>query len=277
HVTQQPEPVTARRTACPPALAEIVMRCLEKRAADRWQTADELLAQLEPLATPSGGSAPTTAQPGIRPLRRSRWRAALVAGCAASILAVGAILLARPRRPEIVLGRRAQVTLDPGLEIDPALSPDGKLIAYAAGPPGSMRLYVRQLAGGTPFPVVREAGGFQRLPAWSPDGTRVLFLSERGIEVAPALGGVRRLLVAALPAGPPPVVGPISPDGRSFLYASRDSLYEQPFDGASPRLIFKGLELHSFAWSPTAVRSPTYPATPCSTAMSLSGTSHRAQ
>jgi len=250
HVTQRPEPVAARRAACPPALAEIVMKCLEKRAADRWQTADELLAQLEPLATPSGGSAPTTAQPGIRPLRRSRWRAALVAGGAASILAVAAILVARPRRPEIVLGRRAQVTLDPGLEIDPALSPDGKLIAYAAGPPGSMRLYVRQLAGGTPFPVVREAGGFQRLPAWSPDGTRLLFLSERGIEAAPALGGVPRLLVAALPVAAPPVVGPISPDGRSFLYASRDSLYEQPFDGASPRLIFKGLELHSFAWSP---------------------------
>ena len=48
HVTQQPEPVTARRAACPPALAEIVMRCLEKRAADRWQTADELLAALPP-------------------------------------------------------------------------------------------------------------------------------------------------------------------------------------------------------------------------------------
>jgi eukaryotic-like serine/threonine-protein kinase len=63
HVTQAPQPITARRAACPPALAAVVMRCLEKRPADRWQTADELLAQLEPLATPSGGVTPTQTQP----------------------------------------------------------------------------------------------------------------------------------------------------------------------------------------------------------------------
>src|SRR5256712_9797704 len=56
HVSQPPEPVTKWRPACPPALAEIIMKCLEKRPADRWQTADDLLAQLEPFATPSGGT-----------------------------------------------------------------------------------------------------------------------------------------------------------------------------------------------------------------------------
>ena len=30
------------------------MRCLEKRPADRWQSAEELLAHLEPLVTASG-------------------------------------------------------------------------------------------------------------------------------------------------------------------------------------------------------------------------------
>ncbi len=248
-VTQRPEPLAARRAACPPALAQILMKCLEKRPADRWQTADELLAQLEPLATPSGGTTPTATRPlpaaAIRtPARRLAAAVLLVAAVAA-----GVALLTRPRAPDISLGRRVQVTLDPGLEIDPALSPDGKLIAYAAGPPGGMRLYVRQLDGGTPVPVVREPSGFQRLPYWSPDGTRLLFFSARGIELAPALGGVPRLLRPLVPAAPL-VVGPISPDGRSFLYASSDSLYVQPLEGGSPRLILKGLELHSFAWSP---------------------------
>src|SRR6266581_2441315 len=227
HVSQPPEPVTKWRPACPPAFAEIIMKCLEKRPADRWQTADELLAQLEPLATPSGGTTPTVMPPlpaaAIRtPARRLAAAVLLVAAVAA-----GVALLTRPRAPDISLGRRVQVTLDPGLEIDPALSPDGKLIAYAAGPPGGMRLYVRQLDGGTPVPVVREPSGFQRLPYWSPDGTRLLFFSARGIELAPALGGVPRLLRPLVPAAPL-VVGPISPDGRSFLYASSDSLYVQP-------------------------------------------------
>ena len=62
HVTQAPEPVGASARV-PPAAGEVVMRCLAKRPADRWQTADELLAQLEPLATPSGGMTPTQTRP----------------------------------------------------------------------------------------------------------------------------------------------------------------------------------------------------------------------
>src|SRR5712691_8200558 len=75
HVSQPPEPVTKWRPACPPALAEIIMKCLEKRPADRWQTADDLLAQLEPLATPSGGTTPTGMRPpAAQPHRAARRR-----------------------------------------------------------------------------------------------------------------------------------------------------------------------------------------------------------
>ena len=55
-VTQVADPVTKYRETVPPALAQLVMRCLAKKPADRWQSAEELLSQLEVLATPSGGS-----------------------------------------------------------------------------------------------------------------------------------------------------------------------------------------------------------------------------
>src|SRR5438093_238427 len=142
-----------------------------------------LLSGRHALATPSGGTTPTATRPMAAvigtPLRRYVAAAVVLAA-----VVVGVVLLARPRPPAVALGRRVQVTLDPGLEIDPALSPDGKLIAYTAGSPGRMRLYVRQLEGGTPVPVVRGVGGFQRLPHWAPDGARLLFLSDRGIEIA---------------------------------------------------------------------------------------------
>jgi eukaryotic-like serine/threonine-protein kinase len=72
------------------------MRCLEKKPADRWQTADEMLPHLEAMLTPSG---PLTPARGIGPfatLRRGgRWlarrRAAL--GAAAALLVVGVVLL----------------------------------------------------------------------------------------------------------------------------------------------------------------------------------------
>ena len=65
HITQAPEPVAKLRPAVSPALNAVLMRCLEKRAADRWQSAAELLSQLEAATTPSGGLAPTAATAAI--------------------------------------------------------------------------------------------------------------------------------------------------------------------------------------------------------------------
>jgi eukaryotic-like serine/threonine-protein kinase len=65
HITQQAEPVTRHRAAVPAPLNALVMRCLEKRPADRWQTASDLVQQLEAASTPSGGMPPTGATPVI--------------------------------------------------------------------------------------------------------------------------------------------------------------------------------------------------------------------
>jgi serine/threonine-protein kinase len=45
-IAQRPDPLLNLRSAVPPALASLIMRCLEKRASDRWQTAKEILHQL---------------------------------------------------------------------------------------------------------------------------------------------------------------------------------------------------------------------------------------
>ena len=63
HVTTAADPVTKFRASIPPALAALVMRCLEKKPADRWQSADEIIPQLEAVLTPSGGMTPTATQP----------------------------------------------------------------------------------------------------------------------------------------------------------------------------------------------------------------------
>jgi tetratricopeptide (TPR) repeat protein len=63
HVTDAPDPTTSRRATVPAALNELVMRCLEKLPADRWQGADEMLPHLDAMVTPSGGMTPTGTQP----------------------------------------------------------------------------------------------------------------------------------------------------------------------------------------------------------------------
>ena len=91
HVTRAPVPVGQVRDGLAPALDAAVMRCLAKRPADRFQTADELVAALEPLAAPSGGITPTQTQPiAAVPAARSPMRRQYAVGFAAlAALAVG--------------------------------------------------------------------------------------------------------------------------------------------------------------------------------------------
>src|SRR5690242_3730025 len=57
-VTERPDPVTRHRESVPAALAALVMRCLEKNPADRWQRADELLRALEAMTAADGRAEP---------------------------------------------------------------------------------------------------------------------------------------------------------------------------------------------------------------------------
>lgn len=61
-ITETPEPVTRYRPNVSLPLNALVMRCLEKRPPDRWQSAADLVGQLDAMATPSGGLAPTAVQ-----------------------------------------------------------------------------------------------------------------------------------------------------------------------------------------------------------------------
>ena len=65
HVSRAPEPVNTVRATVPADLAAIVMRCLEKRPADRWQSAEDLLRALEAVSTPGAGTAATGALPTV--------------------------------------------------------------------------------------------------------------------------------------------------------------------------------------------------------------------
>jgi TolB-like protein len=65
HVMETPEPITRRRQSIPAPLGALVMRCLEKRPADRPQSAIEVVRALDAIATPSGGLEPTAAVPSM--------------------------------------------------------------------------------------------------------------------------------------------------------------------------------------------------------------------
>jgi eukaryotic-like serine/threonine-protein kinase len=144
HVTLPPAPLNSQRTSVPPALNMLVMRCLEKKPADRIQTAAEMLTQLQAMATPSGGMAPTgaTAAAGVftsgaeAALRRAHpvRVAVLFALASIAVLAVVFVLRARLGLPDwVVPGAAALLVIGLPIMVMTGRKERERVIAAATG------------------------------------------------------------------------------------------------------------------------------------------------
>ena len=192
HMVEEARPVSQLRPAVPPAIADVLARALAKNPADRFSPAAHFAAAL------------TTSVSAGAPGRRSfPSRAVLGLGVAGGLVVIAALVVLARRSaeaPAVTIGRTTQVTRAAGLEVDPALSPDGAAIAYAAGPTNAMQIYVRQVSGGRPVALTNDTTDNFRWPRWSPDGSRIAYQSNDGVYVVPALGGAPRRVTRVDPS-----------------------------------------------------------------------------
>ena len=206
---------------CPAGLEQIINRLLEKDRDLRYQHAADLRAELKRLKRDSDSSKPAVyLEPTSRVARRLRtgyWIAATLV-----LVAIAAGTTWWVMRSRITTGQPQlrRLTWDSGLTTDPALSADGRWLAYASdrSGEGNLDIWVQQLAKGEtrgePVRITRDPADDSE-PNFSPDGSQIVFTSARdgeGIYLVSTTGGQERLLVKE---GHRPR---FAPDGRSLAY-----------------------------------------------------------
>ncbi len=277
-----PRPVTEINPGVPRELSRVVRRCLSKDREYRYQSAKDLRNELQdlkresesgelssPAPRPSGvASAPTAPR-----TRWRRWRTAAVLALvvAAAVLAVvwgrRASVPQTPAAPELTF---TQLTFQRGMETYPTLSPDGSWVAYCSETAGDWDIHLLSVGGQNPLNLTRAPDSDECQPAFSPDGARIAFRSDRqngGIFVMGRTGEfVRRLTDKGYnPAW--------SPTGEEIVYATesigwnpygRGAMSElwvvQVATGAT-HLLFKGDAVQP-RWSPHGHRIAFWARTP---------------
>jgi Tol biopolymer transport system component len=215
----EPKPVAQLTSRSPRGMDKLLERCLRKSPDRRFQSVQEI----EPILARMAES--FHRNPGQQTSFFSRnWEGIVRAAKIAAIaLATGAVLAAGllwwrslPAR-ELVIGTQLrQLTRDAGYDTEPAVSPDGNMLAFSSdrNSDGNLNIWIQRTDGGGLRQLTTDPAD-DREPAFSPDGKTLTYRSEReggGIYIVSVQGDAPRLLV---PEGRRPRY---SPDGKWIAY-----------------------------------------------------------
>jgi tricorn protease len=149
-------------------------------------------------------------------------------------------------------GAAIRLTSHPGMEVFGKFSPDGKWIAFTGQYDGDEQVYVVSAEGGVPRqltfypakgPLTPRWGWDNQVFAWSADGKRIIFKSQRDSWALP----IARLYSVSVEGGPAEALpmpeagsGDFSPDSSKIVYSpqSRDFRPEKRYGGGQANALY---------------------------------------
>jgi serine/threonine protein kinase/Tol biopolymer transport system component len=189
----------------PPLIRRLVQRCLEKDVKRRLHHSGDARIEIDDVfAAPASSWLPEKGQGHLTPV--SMWRTAAIGLGVVALVAGGISLWLATRSGNQLLSPRTvrfsidlqpgqSFSIDAGLPVILAISPDGNRIVYAARDVDGDRLYIRgrEDLEASPIPGTEGAIG----PFFSPDGQWIAFGSGGMLRVVPLAGGAPRTLTEA--------------------------------------------------------------------------------
>lgn len=240
-----------------PGLRAVIMHCLSKDPENRYQRASEIRAALEALQSDTGVTQRAPAPPAEKSAARYVLSVASLLAIVASIFFFYGRFSKTGGGPQTGGKLRLFLSTEGNLS-GPALSPDGKMLAYVQGINGTQDLYVSRLSGGEHLRLTKD-GSQKDDPQFSSDGEKIAFVrhlensNQPELCLIPALGGN---LVPLMPWAENPAW---SPDGSRLAFIVRkpgemEALVASAADGSDTRILLKGDDVYPFfgrvAWSP---------------------------
>jgi eukaryotic-like serine/threonine-protein kinase len=185
-----------------PKFEEIIHKALEKDRELRYQSAGEMRTDLRRLKrdSESGNTAPMMGVAAAAKARQGRLLIYSLVAIAMLLAAGGGIWWYRTARPAVPASTSwQQLTFFTDSAVYPALSPDGRMLAFIRGADtffGPGQIYVKLLPDGAPVALTHDATT-KMTPAFSPDGSVIAYGTSIPFDTweVPVLGGEARLML----------------------------------------------------------------------------------
>ena len=222
-LAQEVTPAQLLNPALPPGLQAVIAKALEKDRDLRYQSAAEIRADLKRLLRDSD-SGRATGRPGFpgeestaSPARSRRVHLLLsLVAMVVALLLAGLFVYRSKQKRASGPSEWAQLTNFTDSATSPAISPDGRMLAFIRGAHtfvGPGQIYVKMLPAGEPVQLTHDSKE-KMSPIFSPDGSRIAYTAFPPFDTwdVPVLGGEPRLML-------PNASGLTWVDGQHLLFS----------------------------------------------------------